>query len=832
MENYKHIFISERVDVGLFKTPQGGRGQRNIPIRDRISHSAALLNKFDTIWNEQRQFDQQRQAAAIPTRCGTYLSFTSSIGYDLITKSLEDMRQGIRLLNVKNIGEDGNPQVRATIYLPRGKEFHFINKITKYQTENTQTGKPKNASLVESIEDVYSSLLESFWTDKIQLLPDNNAKWCEVWLNVNTKEKKEQEEINTFETILERIGIEHKPNYIIFPERAVMLINANRNQLIELMAQSELLAEFRAGQEPAGFWVNETASEQQSWVEDLLSRINVIDSNVKVCILDTGVNNGHQLLQPIIDDSNTLTVDPNWGTHDHERGSGHGTLMAGVAGYGNLENALATSNDVMLSHKLCSVKILPPHNVEATPKELWGDKTQQAISRAEIQNRDITLIYCMAVTSPDDTERGRPSSWSGALDNITFGEEKNKKLIIVSAGNLNPDNWKNYPHSNLLSSIQNPAQSWNVLTVGAYTEKIQVNDPNFTDYTPLANAGELSPHSTTSLLWEKFWPIKPDVVFEGGNLLKAPDNSIREHEDLELLSTSKSFNSTPQKIFDTIYATSAATALASWFAAKIAYEYPNAWAETIRGLIVHSANWKDAMMAQLNIGTSRVDYKKLLQVFGHGVPDLNKALYSQESAFTFIAEETIQPFRFKNGTEPATNQIHIFNLPWPEDLLLSLGDISAKLRITLSYFIQPGAGEIGWKDKYRYQSHGLRFDINNSNEDRDTFEKRVNAAARDEEDEVHGGTGSEKWKLGKNSQKNGSIHSDIWEGTAAELATCHYVAVYPVIGWWKERKHLGKVEAQTRYSLIISLETPTQDVELYTTVKNMIEIPVEIQIPQ
>jgi hypothetical protein len=29
--------------------------------------------------------------------------------------------------------------------------------------------------------------------------------------------------------------------------------------------------------------------------------------------------------------------------------------------------------------------------------------------------------------------------------------------------------------------------------------------------------------------------------------------------------------------------------------------------------------------------------------------------------------------------------------------------------------------------------------------------------------------------------------------------------------------------------LIISLETPAQDVELYTTVKNMIEIPVEIK---
>jgi hypothetical protein len=104
------------------------------------------------------------------------------------------------------------------------------------------------------------------------------------------------------------------------------------------MLQSDLLAEFRAGQEPASFWINESSIEQQAWVEDLLQRIEQIDSNIKVCILDSGVNNGHQLLQPLIDNANTLTVDNAWGSNDHETGSGHGTLMAGIAGYGQMES--------------------------------------------------------------------------------------------------------------------------------------------------------------------------------------------------------------------------------------------------------------------------------------------------------------------------------------------------------------------------------------------------------------------------------------------------------------------------------------------------------------
>lgn len=746
----------------------------------------------------------------------------------MITKSLEDLRKGIRLLNIKEIPVGENQtQIRATVYVPNGKEGHFIAKIQKYQQEETAKGQPKNAPLVNSIEDVSVALLEGLWTDNPQLIPTDAAKWSEAWLNVNTKENQEQEQIAEFLATAQNIGIEVKQRSIVFPERAVLLINANREQLVELMLQSDLLAEFRAGQEPAGFWVNESRIEQQAWVDYLLQRIQIVDSNVKVCLLDTGVNNGHQLLQPLIDNNNTLTVDNAWGTNDHANGAGHGTLMAGVAGYGQMEQVLTSANAVPLTHKLCSVKILP--NQGQNPRELWGDITSQGISIAEIQNPNMVLVYCMAVTSQEDTDRGRPSSWSGAVDNLAYGEGENQRLIIVSAGNVADDElWQNYPDANFTASVQNPAQSWNALVAGAYTNKIQVTDPNFQNHTPVANEGQLSPYSTTSLVWERKWAVKPDVVFEGGNLLRAPDNSIAGHEDLELLSTSRQFNT--GRHFDTIWATSAAAAQASWFAAKVAYEYPNAWAETVRGLVIHSANWNAAMLAQQNVQQgNRASFRNLLRTFGYGVPDLDRALYSQESALTYIAQETIQPFSFKDGSSTAeTNEIHFFNLPWASELLLQMGETPVKLKVTLSYFIEPGAGEIGWKDKYRYQSHGLRFDVNNVNESEDEFRRRVNIAARDENEEVNGNAGSNRWAIGTNNRSTGSIHSDYWEGTAAALATCNHIAVYPVIGWWRERKHLGKVENQARYALIISLETPAQDVELYTTVRNMIEVPIVI----
>ena len=905
MASNKHIFITGNVRTEKYKAPSAMGGKPRIPIRDRETQSQKLLNQFYAIWQVKEQLQQQRGAEQIATREGTYISFTSAANHDLITKSLEDLRKGIRLLNIKEIPVgDNRTQIRATLYVPNGKEGLFISKINSYRTKNntviifpnqvdhesvisainqpennislksikdtsidglhrTKASinlpveqeeffkneilrlfpnteikiTPSNADLVNSIEDVSIALLEGLWTDNPQNIPTVNAKWCEAWLNVNTKENQEYEQIAKFLETLENIGIGYKNNsYILFPERVVLLINSNREQLIELMLQSDLLAEFRAGQEPAGFWVNESSVEQQDWVDNLLNRIQLIESNVKICLLDSGVNNGHQLLQPIIDDANTLTVNNAWGTDDHEPRTGHGTLMAGIAGYGQMEKVLVSANAVLLTHKLCSVKIIPRPNQAQTPRELWGDITAQGIARAEIQNPNMVLVYCVSVTSTEDVNMGRPSSWSGAIDNLTFGAGENQRLIIISAGNMknyypNLDDLIDYPTINYGSSIQNPAQAWNALVAGAFTGKVQVrnNSANFQDYTPLAQEGELSPHSTTSRFWEKKWPVKPDVVFEGGNLLKAPDNSIEVHEDLELLSTSKSFQTKP---FDTINATSAAAAQATWFAAKIAYEYPNAWAETIRGLIVHSANWNQSMLSQMQVQQgNRTSFRNLLRTFGFGVPNLDRALYSQESALTFIAQETIQPFNFKAGsTTPETNEIHFFNLPWPSDLLLGMGEIPVKLRITLSYFIEPGAGEIGWKDKYRYQSHGLRFEISNVGDTEDEFRKRINIAAREEDEEVYGNSGSDRWVIGsKNPNRvNGSIHSDYMELTAAELATCNHIAIYPVIGWWRERKHLGKVEKQTRYSLIISLDTPAQDVELYTTVKNMIEVLIEI----
>ena len=326
--------------------------------------------------------------------------------------------------------------------------------------------------------------------------------------------------------------------------------------------------------------------------------------------------------------------------------------------------------------------------------------------------------------------------------------------------------WKIYPESNLTNAVHDPAQSWNVLTVGAYTDKVSIVDPKLKGYKPIAKKGELSPFSTTSFVWEaKKWPVKPDIVLEGGNVAEDKKNFITESEDLSLLSL---HHKPQERHFEMINATSAATAQASWMASQIQIQYPEIWPETIRALIVHSAKWKEGMKRQFwNDSDSRKNnYKKMLRIFGYGTPDLNKAVSSYRNSLTLVSEQTIQPFTKKNKSY-STKDMHFYKMPWPKEILKTLPDKTlVQLRFTLSYFIEPGPGEIGWKDRYRYPSHGLRFELIQSQEDEEKFKKRINKAARDE-DEKPDSNFDNRWAFGTNNRNLGSIHSDIWGGNSS-----------------------------------------------------------------
>ena len=65
---------------------------------------------------------------------------------------------------------------------------------------------------------------------------------------------------------------------------------------------------------------------------------------------------------------------------------------------------------------------------------------------------------------------------------------------------------------------------------------------------------------------------------------------------------------------------------------------------------------------------------------------------------------------------------------------------------------------------------------------------------------------------------------------AAELAESGVIAIYPVIGWWRERAYLEKWNRKCRYALVVSITTPEEKVDIYTPVANKIGITVPISV--
>lgn len=230
------------------------------------------------------------------------------------------------------------------------------------------------------------------------------------------------------------------------------------------------------------------------------------------------------------------------------------------------------------------------------------------------------------------------------------------------------------------------------------------------------------------------------------------------------------------------------------------------------------------MRARFDAVPSQAQRLSLLRRYGWGVPSLARSLLSAANDATLMVEDALLPFR-KDGSSIKTRDMNLHRLPWPRTELAALGDLDVELRITLSYFIEPNPGDRGWTRRHRYASHNLRFAVKRSLETVDEFRQRINKAAQDEEAGQVTAAGGDDWVLGP-IRDRGSIHSDIWRGSAAALADRDAVGVFPITGWWKEKPALQRWERAARYALLISIRAPGTDVDIYNGIAVQLAVPI------
>jgi len=797
---------------------------------NRTAHATKLR---DTLTKIQQESEASRQASTIsvagaPT--GVTVEFESPPDFDLKLESLENKRKGIELLNVRSTPTADDELVQlATIFIPDGALKHFFDRFQQYSEETTEEGAPRHKDLVDRITELRKATLRALWTDSEEAYPaDTEVIWWEVWLR-----RHDGKEFARLLDFAQQTNLPGSERRLTFDDRIIILVKGTSTQLSASLDVLNEIAELRRAKESAAFFVDELSpSEQADWVEDLKSRSILPGQDAPaVCILDTGVNQAHPLLQGILAVQDTTSVNSGWGADDHD---GHGTEMAGLAGYGDLASALESSAPFPIRHRLESVKILPPRG--SNPPDLYGAITAQAVSLPEIQEPQRQRTFSMAVTATDERDRGQPTSWSAAIDALAAGRSfdpsnqglvylddsstNTPRLFVLCAGNVDPSDFQQeHLDRSDIEAIHDPAHAWNALTVGACTQKTSITNTSYSGWSPLASTGDLSPWSTTSVTFQDTWPLKPDVVFEGGNLATNGADIDFPVPELSLLST---HNKISEKSFTLSWATSAATAQVARMAAAISSDYPNLWPESVRGLLVQSARWTNAMRTHLDGAGGKKARAKLVRRYGYGVPDLVRALRSAGDALTMVAQASIHPF-----ADGKMCELHLHELPWPRAALAEMGETPVRLRVTLSYFIEPNPGRRGWKKRHRYASHGLRFDMKLPTESTDEFHKRLNQKALEEDEgKPDTGGGLANWFIGE-ARNKGSLHSDIWVGTAADLAECGVLGVFPVSGWWKDQPKRDRSPLGARYSLIVSIETEADGVDIWTPVAQEIGVDIE-----
>jgi hypothetical protein len=214
--------------------------------------------------------------------------------------------------------------------------------------------------------------------------------------------------------------------------------------------------------------------------------------------------------------------------------------------------------------------------------------------------------------------------------------------------------------------------------------------------------------------------------------------------------------------------------------------------------MTHSAEWTPAMRSAVEAEPGLKKRRALLTRFGWGVPDEGQLFGSSGNAVTMVVQDEFVPF---TGVDYKMRNFRLHQLPWPRDALRDLGGAAVELRVTLSYFIEPSAGRRGWRNRYAYASHGLRFDLRRPNETTPDFVRRVNEERITNEE---GGSSGSEQRTGPSGQSNGTrdrsnkTYGPVTDPTLRQPAAC----------WQSTRLEAGGRTTIAKIELTCRFDTP------------------------
>lgn len=813
--------------VDSYESPPRGIGRPPaLPSRDPRLHRVALVGQLDAIVD---QVNKRLPGERDPAASREIIAVHPEPGAELDPGPLGDRRKDVRVVGM-------DPDTGTVLLDAPAPDLTKLRRDLDDYSDDTKISQKTKDGLVTTFrahekaiapirEVVLASSQERLGARILTTEADPARRlWFELGCRGGYHQPSETE--NSREQIrrqLVRLGHSGTPQEFVAPEQVYFFVRLSLDGLEALLAATDCVYECeRAAPEVRSWLLLEDQPVQEMRAFELTEPPEHAPS---IVLLDSGITTEHPLIKGAILSAGSVLP----GNASPEDISGHGTKMAGVALYEDV-GAIVEAGKATATHWLQSVRLLvEPQKGTASDenRRLWPQMTKEALQAAEeVDAYPRRRAFALAITRPIDPVED--TLWSHSLDQLAYDNGRGR-LLCVSAGNARQEAWlrlaKDYPQLHLTEKIHEPAQAANVLTVGAYTAKTKMPPESiYEEAKPVAPPGGISPYTSTGPQGTP-WPIKPDVVLEGGNLAIG-SGDLTDQNVATLVSMTTGHRLRFNKPLSMIAMTSEATAHAARIAAGIWTAEPSLRPETVRGLIVHSAAWTPTMVEQFKSLDDR------LAACGYGVPDPAFAGECARDRATVIVEDEMPNVVFEEEpkkkppqrsgtktTEPkAKRKMKIFRMPIREDL----GHDEVELRVTLSYFPEP--------NKFRrtvFHGLDLKWDMQGPQESEAEFLERINDIHRIGADGKRRKTTGKKsfaWTIGVQRRSRGTVQSDRWRGPAAMLADSKLIAVIPVLGWWEQRKGLRR--SVMTFSLIVSITGP----DIYSAVKAGLAVPVEVLV--
>ena len=410
-------------------------------------------------------------------------------------------------------------------------------------------------------------------------------------------------------------------------------------------------------------WIGPSALDE---VEQPPSRTGVVG------VIDDGVLAGHPLLDGLVD-SFEVPAGRAWAPPTQ-----HGTMVAGLAAYGDFESALRDGAPLPSPIQVVAARVVEDSAGSgsatfpaATPEHRVLESAIREIVRRGAQVVNISLADGSRYAGPHVDQR------TEMLDRLA----RELDLVIVTAsGNVSESVLPavaqlhaGHP-GHLLGDecrVAEPAIAANCLTVGSVARSGQGAHPDG-DTPPhlraVASANQVSPFSRSGPGFRTKGSIKPDLVHYGGNLVSQAMLSQRtlSHSNVGVAAVSLGF----PDLFHASSGTSFAAPRVARIAAVVRAEYPEASANLTRALVGLSARTPDPHMTKS--GAKAAEVAEHLRLVGFGRPDQQRAVESLQHRVVMTFDGDI-----------TTNTSVIHPIPVPEQFAIGKSDRS--IAIALAY---------------------------------------------------------------------------------------------------------------------------------------------------